>query len=61
MPLSPDRRELALRHRSRFLRARVRNLEALTRDGRHHYIQLKSGPDTANRDIAQNISGRSPP
>lgn len=28
----------------------------LTRDGRHYYIQVKSGPDTANQDIAQNIS-----
>lgn len=28
----------------------------LTRGGRHYYIQVKSGPDTANRDIAQNIS-----
>jgi hypothetical protein len=28
----------------------------LTRDGRHYYIQVKSGPDTANRDIAQNIA-----
>lgn len=28
----------------------------LTREGRHYYIQVKSGPDTANRDIAQNIS-----
>ena len=27
----------------------------LVRDGRHYYIQVKSGPDTANRDIAQNI------
>lgn len=29
----------------------------LTREGRHYYIQVKSGPDTANRDIAQNIGG----
>lgn len=29
---------------------------ALERDGRRHYIQVKSGPDTANQDIAQNIS-----
>ena len=28
----------------------------LTRAGRHYYIQVKSGPDTANRDIAQNIA-----
>lgn len=28
----------------------------LTRNGRRHYIQVKSGPDTANQDIAQNIS-----
>jgi hypothetical protein len=27
----------------------------LVRDRRHYYIQVKSGPDTANRDIAQNI------
>lgn len=27
----------------------------LVRDGRRYYIQVKSGPDTANRDIAQNI------
>lgn len=29
----------------------------LNREGRRYYIQVKSGPDTANRDIAQNISG----
>lgn len=28
----------------------------LTRAERHYYIQVKSGPDTANRDIAQNIA-----
>lgn len=27
----------------------------LVRGDRHYYIQIKSGPDTANRDIAQNI------
>lgn len=27
----------------------------LVKDNRHYYIQVKSGPDTANRDIAQNI------
>ncbi len=27
----------------------------LVRDNRRYYIQVKSGPDTANRDIAQNI------
>jgi hypothetical protein len=29
---------------------------ALDRDGRRHYIQVKSGPDTANKDIAENIA-----
>ena len=28
----------------------------LIRDGRRYYVQVKSGPDTANQDIAQNIS-----
>jgi hypothetical protein len=28
----------------------------LSRGGRRYFIQVKSGPDTANRDIAQNIS-----
>lgn len=28
----------------------------LERDGRRYYIQVKSGPDTANKDIAQNIA-----
>jgi hypothetical protein len=28
----------------------------LNRGGRRYFIQVKSGPDTANRDIAQNIS-----
>jgi hypothetical protein len=27
----------------------------LVRDNRHYYIQVKSGPETANQDIAQNI------
>ncbi len=27
----------------------------LLKDGRRYYIQVKSGPDTANKDIAQNI------
>lgn len=27
----------------------------VTRNGRRHYVQVKSGPDTANKDIAQNI------
>lgn len=27
-----------------------------TRDGRRYFIQIKSGPDTANKDIAQNIA-----
>src|SRR6266540_2796472 len=27
----------------------------LVRDNRRYYMQVKSGPDTANRDIAQNI------
>ncbi len=26
------------------------------RDGRRYYVQVKSGPDTANKDIAQNIA-----
>jgi hypothetical protein len=26
------------------------------RDGRRYFIQVKSGPDTANKDIAQNIA-----
>jgi hypothetical protein len=26
------------------------------RDGRRYFIQIKSGPDTANKDIAQNIA-----
>ena len=28
----------------------------LERDGQHHYIQIKSGPQTFNKDIAQNIA-----
>jgi hypothetical protein len=28
----------------------------VTDDGRRHFVQVKSGPDTANKDIAQNIS-----
>lgn len=28
----------------------------VTRGGRRHYVQVKSGPDTANKDIAQNIA-----
>lgn len=28
----------------------------VTADGRRHFVQIKSGPDTANKDIAQNIS-----
>lgn len=27
----------------------------VTRDGQRYYVQVKSGPDTANKDIAQNI------
>jgi Type II restriction endonuclease EcoO109I len=27
----------------------------VTVDGRRHFVQIKSGPDTANKDIAQNI------
>ena len=27
----------------------------VTRDGRRYFVQVKSGPDTANKDIAQNI------
>ena len=29
-----------------------------TREGRHYYIQVKSGPDTANRDIASRSASK---
>lgn len=28
----------------------------VTENGRRHFVQVKSGPDTANKDIAQNIA-----